>query len=488
MPLFAEEKTKRVSGAWDLPESVPSRPMSDGSDDSTVRHMSLTASLDASSVSAAPGEETAVPLQVRNSGATVEEYRFEVVGACAAWSSVEPAVLSLYPGDTRTVSLMLRPPRDATVPAGETPFGIRVVPTGEQDRTVVPEGRVTVLPFTATTAELVPRSSHGSRRGRHQLAVDNRGNTPVTVRLGAQPGTELARVAFDVAELQVGPGQAEFGRLRVRPAKRMWRGTPVTHPFQVFAATQVAEGEEPVAPVLVDGSYQQEPLLPRWLPRALVTAAVLLIALAGIWYALLRPAVKSAAREAVTPEAVRSAAAADKSEAPNGGDTAGAGADGGAGDTAGADAGAGASTPTPSPSAEAEAGASAGAGTDDGAATPTSAQVRVRDSVGGGTNAATALQVPKGHTFQLTDIVVQNPQGDAGTVVISAGTNSSVLSLGLENFRDSDYHFVTPILVPAGGKVTMTIDCRKVGKPVGARTPARCSESLFLGGTMRADG
>lgn len=445
--------------------------------------MSLTASLDATSVSAAPGEETAVPLQVRNSGATVEEYRFEVIGACAAWSAVEPAVLSLYPGDSRTVSLMLRPPRDATVQAGETPFGVRVVPTGEQGGTVVPEGRVTVLPFTETTAELVPRSSHGSLRGRHQLAVDNRGNTPVTVRLGAQPGSELARVAFTVSELQVAPGHAEFGRLRVRPAKRMWRGTPVTHPFQVFAATQVAEGEEPMAPVLVDGSYQQEPLLPRWLPRALITAAVLLIALAGIWYALLRPAVKSAAREAVTPEAVRSAAAADKSSAPDRGDTAGTGATAGAGDASGADAGA--SKPTPSPSAEAE--ASAGAEAADKAATPTSAQVRVRDSVGGGTNAATALRVPAGHTFQLTDIVVQNPQGDAGTVFISAGTNTRVLSLGLENFRDSDYHFVTPILVPAGGKVTMTIDCRKVGKPVGARTPSRCSESLFLGGTMRPD-
>ncbi len=107
--------------------------------------------------------------------------------------------------------------------------------------------------------------------------------------------------------------------------------------------------------------------------------------------------------------------------------------------------------------------------------------------MGGGSNSSTALQVPKGHTFQLTDIVVQNPQGDAGTVVISAGENTSALSLGLENFRDSDYHFVTPILVPAGGKVTMTIDCRKVGKPVGARTPSRCSESLFLGGTMRPD-
>lgn len=452
--------------------------MPDNVGDLTVRRMSLTASLDESSVTAAPGEETALPLRVLNSGQTVEEYRFEVVGACAAWSAVEPAVLSLYPGDSRTVSLMLRPPRDSTVLAGETPFGIRVVPTSEPDGTVVPEGRVTVLPFTETTAELVPRSSHGSRGGRHQFAVDNRGNTPVTVRLGAQPGSELARVAFAVSELQVAPGHAEFGKLRVRPAKRMWRGTPVTHPFQVFAAPQVAEGQEPVEPVLVDGSYQQEPILPRWLPRALITAAVLLIALVGLWYALLRPAVKSAAREAVTPEAVRSAATADKSKAPNQGDTAGAGS--GGGDSAGAGSGGGASKPSPTPSTGA-------AGDPAASAAPTSAQVRVRDAVGGGSNTSTALQVPDGHTFQLTDIVVQNPQGDAGTVTVSAGKDNRVLSLGLENFRDSDYHFVTPILVPAGGKVTMTIDCRKVGKPVGAPAPSRCAESLFLGGTMRPD-
>ncbi|MFE6663952.1 hypothetical protein ACFVFH_10365 [Streptomyces sp. NPDC057697] len=440
--------------------------------------MSLTASLDESSVTAAPGEETALPLRILNSGSTVEEYRFEVIGACAAWSVVEPSTLSLYPGDSQTVALMLRPPRDSTVPAGETPFGIRVVPTSEQGDTVVPEGRVTVLPFTETTAELVPRSSHGAWRGRHQLAVDNRGNAPVTVRLGAQSGTERARVSFAADALRIDPGRAEFGKVRIRPAKRVWRGIPVTHPFQLTATPEVAEDQVPIAPVVVDGSYQQEPILPRWLPRALITAAVLLIALVGLWYALLRPAVKSAAREAITPDAVRSAAAADKSKAPDKGGPGGAGS--GGGDSSGANGGS--SKPGPSPSAGASSDASAAS-----AAAPTSAQVQVRDSVGGGSNTSTAIQVPAGHTFQLTDIVVQNPQGDAGTLVVSSGRDAPVLRLAMENFRDSDYHFVTPIMVPAGGKVTMTVDCRKVGKPVNAPTPSRCSESLFLGGTMKTD-
>ncbi|MER7700957.1 hypothetical protein [Streptomyces sp. NPDC096095] len=444
--------------------------------------MSLTASLDASSVTVVPGEETTLSLQILNSGRTVEEYHFEVVGACAAYSAVEPAVLSLYPGDSGSVSLVMRPPRDATVPAGETTFGVRVMPTGERGDTVVPEGRVTVLPFTETTAELVPRSSNGSRSGRHQFAVDNRGNTPVTVRLGAQPGTEQARVVFAASELRIEPGHAEFAKLRVRPAKRMWRGTPVTHAFQVFAAPQPPEGEEPPPPVLVDGSYQQEPILPRWLPRALLTAALLVLVMAGLWYALLRPAVKSAAREAVTPEAVRSAAAADRSEAPDEGGPDGTGSGGGA--AAGAGTGGGSAGPTPSPGSSAP---GADGGGDTAAGAPASAQVRVRDAVGGGPNTGTALEVPAGHTFQLTDIVVQNPQGDAGTVIVTAGEDTRVLSLGLENFRDSDYHFVTPIQVPAGGKVTMTIDCRRIGKPVGAPAPSRCSSSMFLGGTMRPD-
>ncbi|MFD7622010.1 hypothetical protein, partial [Streptomyces sp. NPDC059802] len=321
--------------------------------------MSLTASLDESSVTAAPGEETALPLRILNSGSTVEEYRFEVIGACAAWSTVEPATLSLYPGDSQTVSLVLRPPRDSTVLAGETPFGIRVVPTSEQGDTVVPEGRVTVLPFTETTAELVPRSSHGAWRGRHQLAVDNRGNAPVTVRLAAQSGTERARVSFAADTLQIAPGRAEFGKVRIRPAKRVWRGIPITHPFQLVATPDVAEDQAPVAPVVVDGSYQQEPILPRWLPRALITAAVLLIALVGLWYALLRPAVKSAAREAITPDAVRSAAAADKSKAPDKGSSAGAAS--GGGDSSGANGRSPKPSPSPSPDASSDASAHAAA-------------------------------------------------------------------------------------------------------------------------------
>ncbi|MEV6199535.1 hypothetical protein AB0M64_06140 [Streptomyces sp. NPDC051771] len=447
--------------------------------------MSLTASLDASHVTAVPGEETSLPLQVRNSGTTVEEYRFEVAGACAAWTTVEPATLSLYPGSTETVSVTFRPPRDPSVPAGETPFGIRVVPTSDHTEPVVPEGLVAVAPFTEVTAELVPRGSHGVLRGRHKIAVDNRGNAPLTVALSARSGTERTGITFTRPELTVEPGRAAFAELRVKPAKRLWRGTPVVHTFQAVVAPPAPDGEEPAAPVVLDGSYQQEAILPRWLPRALVIACVLALILTGFWYGMLRPAVKSAAREAITPEVIASATSGPDQ---GGGQTDGTTGGGSGGGATTAPPLAPTPTPTPTPTASAKPSAKPSAKATAKplpAPVPTSAQVQVRDGVGGGSRSGTALTVPAGKTFRLTDIVVQNPQGDAGTVVVTVDRGARVLTLALENFRDSDYHFVTPIMVPAGGEVTMTVDCRKVGRPVNAPAPSRCAESLFLGGTLQ---
>lgn len=443
--------------------------------------MSLTAHLDAASVTAAPGEETRLPLQVRNSGSTVEEYRFEVVGACATWTTVEPATLSLYPGSSETATVIFQPPRDPSVPAGETPFGIRVVPTSDHAEPVVPEGRVTVSPFMEVTAELVPRGSQGARAGRHKAAVDNRGNAPLTATLSAVAATEQTQVSFTRKELRIEPGRAAFTELRVRSTKRLWRGTPLTHTFQVLVTQAVPEGEEPPAPVVLDGTYQQQPLLPRWLPRALVLACVLALALVGAWYGLLRPAVKSAAREAITPEVIASATASASPGKGGGGGASG----GGSGGKDGAPTTAPPTSAAPSPSATGSAKPKPAAKPPAPPA-PTSAQVLVRDAVGGGAESGTALTVADGKTFRLTDIVVQNPQGDAGTVVVRAG-GRRILTLALENFRDSDYHFVTPVLVSAGDAVTLTVDCRKVGRPVGAPQPDRCSTSLFLGGTLQSN-
>jgi hypothetical protein len=455
--------------------------------------MTTAASLDTTAVTAEPGGRTEVPLQVRNSGSTVEEYRFEVVGPAAAWATVEPATLSLYPDSSGTAVLTLSPPRSSEVPAGDVPFGVRVVPTSAPDTAVVPEGVVTVLPFAEITGELVPRQFDGAWRGRTDVAVDNRGNIPMTVRLAAQGDSSRVRLRLSRETVELPPGAAELSRVTARPARRLWRGAPVVHPFQVVA-TPV--GGVPHEPVTLDGTYQQDAILPRWLPRALMAAVAAVVALAVVWFALLRPVVRSAARAESKKEVAAALSPSPGASGAAGGAAGGGGSSGGSGGAAGKGQDAAGGGSPGSGAAAGSTGGSTGGGTGGtggggtggslvgGAGDPRSAQAEVKDSVGGDPTPGTVYRVPEGQAFDLTDLVVQNPQGDSGTVVIATGSRT-LLTLALQNFRDQDYHFVTPIVVPSDGRITMTVTCSEVGKPVGGPKPAQCEESVLVGGTLR---
>jgi hypothetical protein len=434
--------------------------------------MSVTANLEESPVSIEPGGEATVSVQVLNSGTTVEEFRFEVVGPCAAWTTVGPQSVSLLPGHTDTTTLTLRPPRSPHVAPGQTPLGLRITPSGEPGQAVVSERTVTVLPFTDITAELVPRTSHSVWRGRHKVAVDNTGNVPLTALLTTREADGRARPTFDPPELEVPPGEARFAALHLRPNSRLWRGTPITHPFQAVVAAKPVDGLDRPDPVHLDGTYEQQAILPSWLPRALIAAVLIGAAVVGLWFTVLRPTVRSAAREAADKQLAGSTSNASAGTDGKGkpGSSAGSGSSSGTGASSGASGGPGGS------------GGSGGSG----GGIPRSAQLQIQDAVSGDANTMTAYTVPDGHTFELTDLLVQNPQGDAGTLIVSA-QGGRIINLAMENFRDFDYHLVTPIEVLAGRTVIVSVNCRDVGKPVKAPAPSTCEESVLLGGTLRAD-
>jgi hypothetical protein len=441
--------------------------------------MSTSASLDTPSIVVEPGSTGSAVLQVHNAGQTVESYRLEVVGPDDGWLSIEPAGLSLYPGTSGTATVYARPPRDYTVLAGERPFGVRVVPVDHPDDAVTPEAMLAVLPFADLGGELLPRASSGSSRGQHRLAIDNRGNTAVEVYLRGHPATEQIRLAVTPETIVAPPGEAVFARVRARPVRRLWRGAPVTHPFQL---TATAPGGESVQ---VDGGYQQQPLLPRWLPRAVAAALVAVLLLLGFWYAAVRPAIQGTARDVATnqvasqvPSAVSSVLA---NPAPGGGPRPSRSTSPGGGP--GGQPGGSGGTPTPSatskpPPPRRPVPAAAGR-------TPTSSRIEVRDAPDGGTPSSDNFPVPARRVLEVTDIFVQNPQGDAGTLVISGQGGRALLVASLENFRDDPYYFSTPLEIPAGSALTVTVTCRQVGTPVGAPRPTRCFESVLVTGTLR---
>ena len=354
--------------------------------------MGASVTLVNAAVAVEPGQEAAVDIRVRNTGTVVDEFALEVLGDSAAWATVEPPVVSLFPGAEGTARILFRPPRQSSTPAGAVPYGLRARSHEDPAGSAVEEGSVEVGSFQEPFAELVPRTSRGSRSGSHDLALDNRGNARLSAEIEATDADRLLKFDVNPPALVVEPGMAEFAKLRVSPVKRFWRGTPKTRPFKLLVTPQGG------APISLDGTLLQESMLPPWFVKALIALVVLLIALVILWFFVLQPSIKSAASEAVA-----SPLASLKADVNSALDAAGLPTippGGGA---------AGGPTPTPAPTATTAPGDTpAPTGTARSPGDPRAGQ-RGRRAPGREHD----LVPPKGTLF-ITDFVFSNPNGREG--------------------------------------------------------------------------
>ncbi|GGZ29272.1 COG1470 family protein [Streptomyces poonensis] len=438
--------------------------------------------LDIPAVTVAPGGTATTSVTVRNDSDIVEAYSLEIVGDCAPWATAQPPRVSLYPGTSETVTILLEPPRSPEVRAGEVPLGVRVLPTEHPESVRVLETTVRVEEFRELHTELVPRRRRGWLRGRYRLAVRNQGNCPVRVGFTpGQAGEELA-FAFNPAQSALEPGESAEAGLRVRTGRPVWFGAPVVWPFTVDTAEtgdEEAEGRQEAARqdmtavrTPLDAEFVQIPIFPKWLLAVLAALLALLLA----WFALVRPAVRSAAEEAAT-EAVQ-----PRPTPP--GEDGGQGTDTGSGD--GSDTrpgGQGTDAPPGSAGDGTSAGGDAGTGggTAAGAGRQSSATIDLETS--DGESGTGTYQVPENSVFGVTDIVVANFQGDEGVLTISFGERK-ITTIALETFRNQDYHWVTPIEIPENDTVTVEVTCEKPGTPATGRRAQNCHEVLNVSGVL----
>ncbi|HYW26291.1 MAG TPA: hypothetical protein VE953_19120 [Terriglobales bacterium] len=221
-----------------------------------------------------PGSEAVCTVRVWNTGDVVDAYVVEVLGAAAAWTEVEPASVSLFPGADGVARLTFRPPRTPEALAGPLPFAVRV---RSQDAgmttSIVEEGSLEVAPFTELAAELLPRTSHARFSGRHRVRVTNRGNAPAAVHLSGSDAEQAVDLAFSPPALTVPAGAVASSGVRARCTSVSWTAAPKQWAFQVTA--QAADTQ----PVQMQGALEQLPVIGRWTRRAIAVAAVGLVAL-----------------------------------------------------------------------------------------------------------------------------------------------------------------------------------------------------------------
>lgn len=409
--------------------------------------------LDNTVISVTPGGDASCEVKVRNTGDVVDEFTFQVLGTAAAWATVEPTALSLFPGGEGSARVTFRPPRKPSTPSGVVPFGIRVVSNEEPEGSVVVESAVDVAPFTALMADLAPRTSRGRFAGRHTISISNRGNQTLAPLLGATDPDDALK--FDVpAEVEVTSGTASFAKLRASPRNRFWWRPAQTHPFTVVAE---ATGE---APITLQGNMLQEPIIPRWLPKALLALA----ALALLWFFLLKPTVESTARDAIqdpkTKVNVELAAAKDANEEQQAQI-----ADQAATQQQQAD-----EIKEIKDTIKSDATQASGK-TFDGRLQSNCPPECTRD-----------LQINPNKQLSITDIVLQNPKGDTGTLTLLRN-DAVLLQVALENFRDLDYHFISAWIFQGGDKFVLEIACNNTAEAGGTAPP--CSAAVSFAGTLQ---
>lgn len=410
-----------------------------------------------------PGADVAREIRVRNTGDVVDRFELDILGDAAAWTTVSPASINLLPGQESTAELRFAPPRTAKVTAGATPFALRVMSLEDTAGSVVSEASVTVAPFTTVAAELLPRTSRGSRVGRHQLAVDNLGNHPADIRILAADPDEILDFRIQPDTLTAAPGTATFVKIHAIPRKRFLKGPDKTLPFEVSVLAPDAE------PVIVSGSMLQQPLVPPWLLKAVLIATAALLALFVLWQAVLKPTVSSTAREVAEEEtapledavttsqetADDAAASAEEARIAAGLAPKPKGAAGAAGGTAGS----------------AGAGGPVGAG---GSAGREATDFRIAANAPPGPLVPFTFTPPKDKLVWVSDIVLQNPRGDSGILTIRRG-DTVLLEFGLENFRDVDYHLIQPARFSREEPVVIGVECRNPGG-------AACTPSVYFTG------
>jgi hypothetical protein len=400
--------------------------------------MGALAQLASSTLSVEPGRSATTAVTIRNNGSVVDRFTFEALGPLAEWVTFSPDSLSLFPEASGTVNIVIAPPRSSAVAAGTVPYGVKVTSAEDPEGGTAEEGTIDVAPFSDVSLELLPRIVHGGRVGLARLAVDNRSNIPYDAEIAGADASAALGFGFRPSVIQIPAGGAEFVKVRIRPVKTFWRGVPANKPFQLELTSATA----PHPPkTRADGSMLQEALLPRWVMAAIAALIALAVILAILWFAFLKPQIHDTA----VNEAKKQLADAGLTPASS---TSGSGGGAGTGTTGGSGSGS---------SSQGTTVTTLGSSSAVGSSNPSSPGVTVnRSGVANGNGNQVLYTVPAGHTLQITDMLIQNAAGDNGTLSLARG-GSGLMQWSMADFRDLDYHWVSPVLFTGGSTVVMSV-------------------------------
>jgi hypothetical protein len=386
-----------------------------------------------------PGEATSLHLSIENLGDQTETYTIIASGLTAAWTTVTRPNVTLFGGSRDVVEIVVRPPAIHTTSSGPTTAAVRIIPLQEPDDTVVAEATLAVRSFDDRRISVLQPLQRARRRATFEFMVENHGNNLASCRLHLVDPSGRVDGTFDPPAVGVAPGSKSLVRLRLRARSGRFRRTDRQLDFEI-EATQPDHD-----PAVGHAALIQPPTIPgRLIWRTLLLAAAV-AAIVLAWFAVVRPELRDAAERAVDERIDELEPAADPGAPPL--------------------------PTTPQTTAP-------GTGEGDDRGEPFAARLPL--TVGIGLVGSDVVAVPSTSTLELTDVVVQNPNGDLGTATLLR--NSEVLyqwdlgSIGANEFQGR----VTPLPFQPADNIVFQVACEGAG-PAAA---TGCDVAVLLGGRL----
>ena len=389
-----------------------------------------------------PGTSASLSVVVENVGDRTETYTIIPAGLSAAWTTVSRPNVTLFAGSRDVIEVAVRPPAIPSTSSGPTAVAVRVIPQSDPDESTVTETIITVSPFDDRRITMLQPLLRGRRRATYEFTVDNQGNNLASCRLHLVDASGRVDGSFDPPAVGVAPGSSSLVRLKLRARRSYLRRAERQVDFEVEATEPEHE------PATGHATLIQPPTIPlRTIGRAALILAGLALVVAA-WYWVVRPEIRDAADRAVDDRVAEFTPSESTIVATT--------------------------TTTTLPVEEEDPVVP-------GDVVGEAVSYRIAVDVGITQERSESIQVPPDSRFLMTDLVLQNPNGDLGTAQLLR--NGDVLytwDLGAMNNANEFQPRVSPLPFEPSDNIVLSVACEAAGKPSGTG----CEIAVLMGGTL----
>jgi hypothetical protein len=399
-----------------------------------------------SDIEVVPGTSAVFQLTIVNLGDTTETFSLAPVGLAAGWTTIRPGSVTLFGGSQEVVDVEVQPPLLPSTTAGPTALTVRIVPQSDPDDVGSSETTLQVGPTFTRRLHMLQPALRARRTAVYEMMLENQGNTQASCRLHLLDPTGRVDGDFDPPAAGVEPGASTLIRLKVHANRFQWERRSRTVQFTIDA-------DQPGCPTAsAPVTFVQASMIPERLFARLLALAFAIAALGAVWFGIVKPAVRDAARDAVAeqlPAAISSTTLVNVTPV----------------------------VVSPSDSVPVSTVVTvAPPVVDEG----TLYSKLLAPAAPAGQTASVTVDVPAGSTFQLTDFALQNPDQDAGVAVLMNGA-TPIYTVPLADVQgDKRVSWVSPPEVPGGTSLVFQVTC--VG-PGGVASGA-CTAAMLVSGRM----